>query len=134
MRPELKQLERIDLFLNGTMEKADKIIFEQELTVNSELQAALETQSLLITAVNRKALLAQIHTFAPASQGNVGCSSILSKFKWHIILSSIVIGSILTWFALKTDTDSSEDKTLENASAMTSSSESQLKMTTETFN
>ncbi len=134
MRPELKQLERIDLFLNGTMEKADKIIFEQELTVNSELQAALETQSLLITAVNRKALLAQIQTFAPASQGNVGGSSILSKFKWHIILSSIVIGSILTWFALKTDTDSSEDKTLENASAMTSSSESQLKMTTETFN
>lgn len=134
MRPELKQLERIDLFLNGTMEKADKIIFEQELTVNSELQAALETQSLLITAVNRKALLAQIQTFAPASQGNVGGSSILSKFKWHIILSSIVIGSILTWFALKTDTDSSEDKTLENAYTTTSSSESQLKMTTETFN
>lgn len=125
MRSELNQIERIDMFLNGTMTNADKIIFERELAVNPELKEAVETQSLLITAVNRKALLAQVQTFAAPPRSAGGSSSILSKFKWPIILSSIVIGSLLTWFALTSDSNHSEKNAQAATTNLKESSENQ---------
>jgi len=102
MRPELHDIERIDQYLDGSMPAAEKILFEQELTVSPALQEAVETQSLLATAVSRKALLAQVQFHAPprtpASSGSVG---ILSKFKWPIILSGVVVASLFTWFSTR---------------------------------
>lgn len=102
MRPELHDIERIDQYIDGSMPAAEKILFEKEMAMSPGLQEAVETQSLLVTAVSRKALLAQVQFHAPprtpASSGSVG---LLSKFKWPIILSSIVAASIFTWFSTR---------------------------------
>lgn len=101
MRPELNQIERIERFLDGKMEADEKILFEKELAINPDLKEAVDTQALMITAINRKALLTQVQQFAPGprSGGGGNSASILSKFKWPIILSSIVVGAVITWFA-----------------------------------
>lgn len=102
MRPELEQLARIDSYVNKTMSAAESAVFEKEMAQDPAMKEAVETQSLMITAVNRKALLAQVLAAAPAATmptPNNG-PSLLSKFKWPIILSSMVIGALVTYFAM----------------------------------
>lgn len=98
MRPELTQIERIDNYLNGTMSGSELQLFKQELATNPELQEMVETQELMHTAVARKAMLLQVQSFAPPLRP--GGSGILSQFKWPIILSSIVVGALITWASL----------------------------------
>ncbi len=102
MRPELEQLARIDSYVNNTMNAADTAAFEAEMVTDASIKEAVETQSLLVTAVNRKALMAHViaatpPTMSPPRDG----SSILSKFKWPIILSSVVVGAVISFFAFK---------------------------------
>lgn len=111
MRAELEQIERIEKFLSGTMDSNEKILFEKELAINPELKEALDTQSLMVTAINRKALLAQVQHFAPPRSGATGSgASFLSKFKWPIILSSIVVGALITWISTR-NSDTTEEIT-----------------------
>ncbi len=113
MRPELHDIERIDQYLDGSMPASEKSLFEKELLVNPALKEAVETQALMVTAISRKALLAQVHQYAPPRTPVSGSSSILAKMKWPIILSSIVIGALITW--VSTRGDDNEEKTEETA-------------------
>lgn len=103
MRPELEQLAQVDAYVNESMSAAEKAAFETEMHTNPALQEAVETQQLLVTAVNRKALMAYVTaaagpTFIPPRNG-----TILSRFKWPIILSSIFIGAVITWLGTSSD-------------------------------
>ncbi|XOV66928.1 MAG: TonB family protein [Fluviicola sp.] len=103
MRPELEHLARIDSYLNNTMTAAESAIFEAEMANDPAMKEAVETQSLMITAINRKALMAQVIAATPPTVVPPRDGSILSKFKWPIILSSVVVGAIVTYFAIKGD-------------------------------
>lgn len=107
MRQELHHIERIEQYLQGSMDPSEKILFEKELAVNPELKDAVDTQSLMVTAISRKALLAQVETFAPPTgpRSGSGSQSILSKFKWPIVLSSVVTAAIISWFATRKGSD-----------------------------
>ncbi len=105
MRPQLEQLARIDAYLNKTMNTAEISAFEAEMQSNSAIQEAVETQQLLITAVNRKALMAHVSAAAPPPTFPPREGSLLSKFKWPIILSSLLIGTVISWFALTSDSE-----------------------------
>ena len=105
MRSELEQLARIDAYVNNTMSAADAAAFETEMHNDAAMKEAVETQQLLITAVNRKALMAQVVAATPAAIMPPRNAHILSKFKWPIILSSVVVGAIITFFVLKPDNE-----------------------------
>ncbi|GAB5416426.1 MAG: hypothetical protein Crog4KO_09870 [Crocinitomicaceae bacterium] len=105
MRPQLEQLARIDAYLNKTMNTAEVNAFEAEMQTNSAIQEAVETQQLLITAVNRRALMAHVTAAATPSMIPPREGSLLSKFKWPIILSSLLIGTVISWFAITSDSE-----------------------------
>lgn len=126
MRPELEQLAQIDSYVNNTMSAAESAAFEAEMAINPAMKEAVETQNLLITAVNRKALLAQVVAAAPATVMPPRDGSILSKFKWPIILSSVIVGAVISFFALRGDNEElqkSHDNIHANASNEPSESE-----------
>jgi len=102
MRPELNQIERIELYLNNDLTSAEKQSFESEIEQNPQLKEAVENQSLMVRAIERKALMAHVIAAVPP-QVPPRDGSFLSKFKWPIILSSIVVGGLITWVSLRSD-------------------------------
>ena len=102
MRSELEQLALVDAYVNNEMNAAESAAFETQMLVNPGIQEAVELQQLLVTAINRKALLAVATAAAPIAVPPRS-GSILASFKWPIILSSIVIGGIITWLSMRSD-------------------------------
>lgn len=92
MRADLQTLERIEAYLNGFMTSLEKEQFETELNNSSDLQTLLENQKLIQQAVARKAIMAQVHQFAPATISSI---SFWTKFRWPIILSSILLVALV---------------------------------------
>lgn len=92
MRADLQTLERIEAYLNGFMTSPEKEQFETELNNSNDLQTILDHQQLIQQAVARKAIMAQIKQFAPATVSSI---SFWTKFKWPIILSSIVLMALV---------------------------------------
>lgn len=64
MRIELQLFDRIDTYLNGSMNAANRSAFEQEMKESAELRAMVETQKLIVQGVQRQALLAEINRFS----------------------------------------------------------------------
>lgn len=83
------------------MSASETAAFEAEMAKDPAIRDAVETQNLLITAVNRKALMAHVVAATPPTMAPPRDGSILSKFKWPIILSSVVVGALITLFAFK---------------------------------
>lgn len=125
MRPELEQLARIDSYVNNTMSAAETAVFEAEMASNPAIKEAVDTQNLLITAVNRKALMATVIAAAPPTVVPPRDGSILSKFKWPIILSSVVVGAVISFFAFKGDNEELQ-KSHENLHSNVANSENNL--------
>lgn len=92
MRADLQTLERIEAYLNGFMTSPEKEQFETELNNSNDLQTLLENQKLIQQAVARKAIMAQVHQFAPATISSI---SFWTKFKWPIILSSLLLVALV---------------------------------------
>lgn len=103
MRPELNKIERIESYLSGSLNESEKTLFENELKSDKSLQEAVENQSLMVTAIERKALLAAVVAAAPPQFPPREGSSFFSKFKWPIILSSVVVGTLISWLAFRSD-------------------------------
>lgn len=98
MRADLQTLERIEAYLNGFMTSPEKEQFETELNNSSDLQTILDHQQLIQQAVARKAIMTQIKQFAPATVSSI---SFWTKFKWPIILSSIVLMALVGYSIMK---------------------------------
>lgn len=99
MRPELEFFERIDQYLTGVMSAGEREHFETDLLTDSTLANALETQQLLIEAVKRKALLAQVEQYAPSRPGG---GSALSRFSWLVLLASLLVAGTITGILIQT--------------------------------
>lgn len=110
MRPELEQLARIDAYVNKTMDAAEIAAFEAEMQSDPAVYEAVQTQQLLVTTIQRKALMAYVTAATPPPTVPPRDGSFLSHFKWPIILSSVVIGAIVSWFAF----DGDNKKTVES--------------------
>lgn len=86
MRSELETLQLIDQYLEGSMNAENKAAFESEIATNQELKVKVETQSLLIKAIKRKALKAEI-----AALSNTSSFGLNSSF-----LAGLAVTTILT--------------------------------------
>lgn len=98
MRADLQTLEKVEAYVNGFLKSPQKEQFETEISNSTELQSIVEHQQLIQQAVARKAIMAQIKQFAPATVSSI---SFWTKFKWPIILSSIVLMALIGLAALK---------------------------------
>jgi len=106
MRTPLEYLDRIDQFINGGMSQEEKLAFETELKLSEQLQQTYNNQLLIQQAVHRKAILAQVEMFAPKV---IASNVFWTKFKWPIILSSIVL-AIVSGFAINSKFEKQSQK------------------------
>ena len=88
MRPQLEIIEKIDAYILGKLSKNDAQIIANEIQQSAELQEIYATQQLIQQAVMRKAILFQVQQFAPTISP---ATTFWTKFKWPIILSSVLI-------------------------------------------
>lgn len=122
MRADLQTLERVETYVNGFMTSPEKEQFETELNTSSDLQMILEHQQLIQQAVARKAIMAQIHQFAPAALSSI---SFWTKFKWPIILSSIMLMA-LVGFSFISNVETKQDQEKEAKKTLISEKNSEI--------
>ena len=95
MRAELEQLHIIDQYLAGELSPEQHAAFEAKMKADPALKSAVEEQELLIKAVNRKALMAEIQSVAMAS-GAATTSWGLTQ--WLITGLSVVAVAVGSYF------------------------------------
>lgn len=92
MRTELTLLEKIDLYVSGKLDGAQRSDFEQLLSKDEVLKQQVEAQKQLVKAVKRKALRAQVHSVAAAaSAGASGLTQLLIGIGSVVGLGIIII-------------------------------------------
>lgn len=94
MRAELNNIERIDRYVRGELKGEELLVFEQELSTNPLLKEQVATQAMMLKAIERKALRAEIAAYAP---GAVGGGWSLTKI-FGFIGGALLIGAFITWW------------------------------------
>ena len=106
MRAQLEIIEKIDAYILGELSPSDAQAFAFEIQQSAELQEIYATQKLIQQAILRKAILFQVQQFAPTISP---ATTFWTKFKWPIILSSILI-ALLGLAAIKYFSQDSSEK------------------------
>lgn len=122
MRADLQTMERVEAYVNGFMTSPEKEQFETELNTSSDLQMIVEHQQMIQQAVARKAIMAQVHQFAPATISSI---SFWTKFKWPIILSSIMLMA-LVGFSFISNVETKQDQEKEAKKTLISEKNSEI--------
>lgn len=78
MRNELKTLQKIDQYITGVMSGAEKVAFESMMAGDPVLQSTVAEQQLLLQAVKRKALRAEIAAITGAAGAGMALWKLLS--------------------------------------------------------
>ncbi len=85
MRTSLENIQKIDAYIAQELSATEMLVIKESIEHSPELSAIYQNQLLIQQAVNRQAILAQVQHFSGGGSG-----SFFSKFKWPIILSSLL--------------------------------------------
>jgi hypothetical protein len=100
MRPELEQIQKIELYLNNKLSPKDKQAFEQNMATDDDLKSKVDFQRQFVKRLKRSALLVALENehlnWAAGGQAAAGVKTTGSGIKLYILnnLNSIIIATL----------------------------------------
>lgn len=114
MRTSLENIQKIDAYIAQELSATEMLVIKESIEQSPELNAIYQNQLLIQQAVNRQAILAQVQHFSGG-----GSSSFFSKFKWPIILSSLLLVVIGVLWATSNSGNPEKPMLLKNRKSQT---------------
>ena len=90
MREDLKQIEKIEMYLNGELSERDRLDFEQSIANDPVLEKQVANQKMVLQSIRRNVLSKQIQSVSNEKGGYL-------KFVWSIVILASILVGIYAW-------------------------------------